>query len=113
FYCPTNAMLSQISSKINQLPFGTRLLLMCTGLYCVAVALLMLTVYSQWSSTIEHQADAIGQTIARQTANEAVVALAAEDTLGLGVLLRQLNNNPYINYSVPYSADNQIIADAG
>lgn len=106
-------MLSQISSKINQLPFGTRLLLICTGLYCVAVALLMLTVYSQWSSTIEHQADAIGQTIARQTANEAVVALAAEDTLGLGVLLRQLNNNPYINYSVLYSADNQIIADAG
>ena len=106
-------MLSQISNKINQLPFGSRLLLICTSLYCVAVMLIMLTVYSQWSNTIEQQADAIGQTIASQTANEAVVALAAEDTLGLGVLLRQLNNNPYINYSVLYSADNQIIADAG
>ncbi len=106
-------MLARLSAKLQQLTFGTRLLLACSGIYCAAILLFMLAVYNQWSSTIEQQADAIGQTILQQTANEAVIALAAEDTLGLNILLRELNNNPYINYSVLYSPDNRIIADAG
>jgi len=95
------------------LPFGTRLLLAAIGSYCAAILLFMLTVYSQWSGNTEQQADALGQTIIRQTANEAIIAMAAEDTLALNILLRELSNNPYINYSVVYSADNQVIAAAG
>lgn len=65
----------------------------------------------QWS--VQQQADALGQSLLQQTRSTAESALAADDTLSVAVLLRELVNNPYVAHAALYSVDNRILAEAG
>lgn len=79
----------------------------------LALALLLGLLYSQTNKSLQQQADALGQALITQTAKDLVTPLAADDSLALTVLLRDLVNNPYVVHAALYSIDNRTLAEAG
>jgi len=103
----------QMPKLLRDLTLSQKLVLSCTAILLFSFLLFGWIVYGQWQSAMQQQADALGETLIRQTAKEATISLASEDTLGLSILLRELINNPYVSHAVLYSPDNRIIVEAG
>lgn len=78
---------------------------------CLAAFAWLMHTQLHWSA--EQQADALGQSLLQHTHTAAEDALAAEDTLSVAVLLRELVNNPYVSYAALHGKDNRILAEAG
>lgn len=102
-----------IFKQFQRLSLGQKITYPPMAILCFALLVFGWIVHAQWSSATQQQADALGDTLVRQTAREATLLLAAEDTLGLNILLRELVNNPHVAQAVVYSPDNSILAQAG
>lgn len=102
-----------IHTFFRQLSLSRKITYSAVALLSSALLLLGAILYMQWSAATQQQIDALGDTLMRQTAREALMLLASEDTLGLSILLRELASNPYVAHAVIYSPDNSIIAQAG
>lgn len=103
----------QMPKLLRDLTISQTLVLSCTAILLFCALLFGGIVYTQWQSATQQQADALGETLISQTAKEAMISLAAEDTLGLNILLRELINNPYVSHAVLYSPDNTTIVEVG
>ena len=95
---------ASISSRIAG--YNTLIIVTCL----LALAWLVHT-QLQWSVT--QQADALGNSLLKQTHTAAEGALSAEDTLSVAVLLRDLVDNPYVAYAALHSTDNRVLAETG
>lgn len=57
--------------------------------------------------------DELGKLLAQQLGNSSAEQVAHNDTLSLSVVLHQLIKSPSVVYAAIYSADNQLLAEAG
>lgn len=103
----------QMPKLLRDLTISQKLVLSCTAILLLSILLFGWMVYAQWQSSTQQQADALGETLISQTAKEAMISLAAEDTLGLNILLRELINNPYVSHAALYSPDNSTLVEVG
>lgn len=78
---------------------------------CLIAFVWLMHTQLKWS--VQQQADALGQSLLKQTSMTAESALSANDALSLAVLLRELVNNPYVKHAAIYSVDNRVLAEAG
>lgn len=85
------------------------------SLLLVALALLIYAwvMGMQFKQAMQHQADALGQSLITQTASSATELLVSNDILSLNVLLNNLVKNPLVAHAAIYSVDNRILAEAG
>ena len=67
----------------------------------------------QMRQVMQQQAEAVGESLLRQTAASASGLLAANDRLSLNVMLDSLVKNPLVAHVVINGVDNRIIAEAG
>ena len=93
-----------IASRISS--YSVLIIAMCL----IAFVWLM---HTQLKWSVQQQADALGQSLLKQTSMTAESALSANDALSLAVLLRELVNNPYVKHAAIYSVDNRVLAEAG
>jgi len=84
-------------------------------LLLVALALVIYAwvIGMQFKHAMEQQADALGQSLATQTAASATDLLVANDILSLNVLLSNLVKNPLVAHAAIYSVDNRVLAESG
>ncbi len=82
-----------------------------TLIICLLAFTLLMHTQLKWS--IQQQADALGQSLLKQTSLTAQSALSANDGLSLAVLLRELLSNPYVKHAAIYSVENRVLAEAG
>lgn len=101
------------SAPLKRVSIATRIssYTVLTLAMCLLAFVWLMHTQLQWS--IQQQADALGQSLLKQTSMTAESALSANDTLSLAVLLRELVNNPYVKHAAIYSVDNRVLAEAG
>lgn len=83
------------------------ILLACTVLPCLYLIAFIIP------NSQHTQIDELGKVIAQQLANSSTEQTVHKDTLGLSVILRQLIDEGSVVHATIYSADNEILAEAG
>lgn len=90
-----------------------RILGSCLLVIALVITVLVAMTIRQFNSSIQQQADALGEALITHTAEAVSAPLALADTLALAAVLRELVNNPYVVHAALYSVDNRTLAEAG
>ncbi|TWI52406.1 putative membrane protein affecting hemolysin expression [Pseudomonas duriflava] len=97
----------------RRIPIALRVVSHSLILVIAALLIYAVVMGMQFRHAMQQQADAIGQTLVRQTAASATELLVSNDTLSLNVLLGNLARNPLVAHAAVFSPDNRILAEAG
>ena len=97
----------------RRMPIALRVVLHTTLLLAAALAVYGWLTGVQFKEAMHEQANAVGQGLAIQTAQSAIVPLVANDPLSLNVLLNNLVKSPLVAHAVIYGPDNRVLAEAG
>ncbi|MGY0220130.1 AhpA/YtjB family protein [Endozoicomonadaceae bacterium StTr2] len=94
-------------------PLRRQLLLIFGGLLAICILLMSVITWQQVRSGSIAQAESLGVTLTKQTAEASASLLVTGDNLSLNVLLSQLVQEPYVLNASIYSVDNLLLARAG
>lgn len=106
-------MAQHTPQPVSGISLTQRILGSCLLVIALVITVLVAMTVRQFDSSIQQQADALGDSLIKHTTDAVSAPLALSDTLALAAVLRELVNNPYVAHAALYSVDNRTLAEAG